>query len=120
MIKSYHDLEVYNRAYELALNIHKLSFSLPEGERFELSSQIRRAAVSIALNIAEGYGRKDSSAEFKHFLRNSLGSCNEVQVLLNLLKDLNYIDQEKYLTCKEGYDILGKQLNALIKKWQSI
>ncbi len=120
MIKSYHDLEVYKRSYKLALDIHRLSFTLPKKERFELSSQIRRAAVSIPLNIAEGYGRKDSSAEFKHFLRNSLGSCNEVQVLLNLLIDLNYIEREKYLSYKEGYEILGKQLNTLIKKWQNI
>jgi len=69
VIKSYDDLEVYKRSYELALAIHRLSFTLPETERYELSSQIRRAAVSIPLNIAEGYGRKKSKAEFKHFLR---------------------------------------------------
>ena len=120
MIKSYHDLEVYKRAYELALDIHKLSFNLPSRERFELSSQIRRAAVSIPLNIAEGDGRKDSEKEFKHFLRNSLGSCNEVQVLLEMLKDLKYIEQPFYDSFKEGYDILGKQLNTMIKKWQTI
>ncbi len=118
MIRSYQDLEVYKRSYQLSLDIHKLSFTLPERERFELSSQLRRAAVSIPLNIAEGYGRKDSVKEFKHFLRNSLGSCNEVQVLLNLLKDLNYIEQEAYMLLKDEYDILGKQLNVLIKNWQ--
>ncbi len=120
MIRSYHDLDVYKRSYKLALDIHKLSHSLPKRERFELSSQIRRAAVSIPLNIAEGYGRKDSQKEFKHFLRNSLGSCNEVQVLLNLLKDLSYVEQVKYISFKEEYDILGKQLSKLIKTWQSI
>ena len=120
MIKSYHDLDVYKRSYRLALDIHRMSFDLPRRERFELSSQVRRSAVSIPLNIAEGYGRKESSAEFKHFLRNSLGSCNEVQVLLNLLKDLNYIDQQVYKSFSEEYTILGKQLNTLIKKWQRI
>ena len=120
MIKSYQDLEVYKRSYQLSLDIHKLSFTLPERERFELSSQIRRAVVSIPLNIAEGYGRKDSVKEFKHFLRNSLGSCNEVQVLLNMLKDLSYIEQACYDSFKDEYDILGKQLNTLIKKWHNI
>ncbi len=120
MIKSYHDLDVYKRSYRLALDIHKMSFDLPRRERFELSSQVRRSAVSIPLNIAEGYGRKESSAEFKHFLRNSLGSCNEVQVLLNLLKDLSYIDQQVYKSFSEEYTILGKQLNVLIQKWQKI
>ena len=118
MIRSYHDLDVYKRSYQLALEVHRLSFDLPERERFELSSQIRRAAVSIPLNIAEGYGRKDSEKEFKHFLRNSLGSCNEVHVLLNMLKDLSYIEQRVYVSLKEEYDILGKQLNVLLKNWQ--
>ena len=120
MIRSYHDLEVYKRSYKLALDIHQFSFDLPSRERYELSSQIRRAAVSIPLNIAEGYGRKDSEKEFKHFLRNSLGSCNEVGVLLDMLKDLSYIEQSSYQDFKEDYDILGKQLNVLIKKWQTI
>ncbi len=118
MIRSYHDLDVYKRSYKLALDVHRLSFELPKRERFELSSQIRRAAVSIPLNIAEGYGRKESPAEFKHFLRNSLGSCNEVQVLLDLLKDLSYIEQKAVMSFKDEYDILGKQLNVLIKNWQ--
>jgi four helix bundle protein len=120
VIRSYHDLDVYKRSYKLALDIHKMSFDLPQRERFELSTQIRRAAVSIPLNIAEGYGRKDSEKEFKHFARNSLGSCNEVQVLLAMLKDLSYIKQEVYESFSEEYIILGKQLTVLIKKWQNI
>jgi len=110
LIQSYHDLDVYKRSYRLVLDIHRISFTLPKVERYELSSQIRRSAVSIPLNIAEGYGRKDTKAEFKHFLRNSLGSCNEVQVLLNMLKDLGYIDENIYVSLKDEYDILGKQL----------
>ena len=120
LIQSYHDLDVYKRSYRLALDIHRISFTLPKVERYELSSQIRRSAVSIPLNIAEGYGRKDSKAEFKHFLRNSLGSCNEVQVLLNMLKDLGYIEESLYVSLKEQYDILGKQLNKLIQIWRKI
>ena len=120
VIRSYGDLEVYKRSYSLALEIHRLSFTLPEKERYELSSQIRRAAVSIPLNIAEGYGRKESKAEFKHFLRNSLGSCNEVQVLLRMLSDLGYIGEQIYCSFKNEYDILGKQLNKLIQVWQKL
>ena len=120
VITSYDDLKVYQRSYSLALDIHRLSFTLPETERYELSSQIRRAAVSIPLNIAEGYGRKESKAEFKHFLRNSLGSCNEVQVLLNMLKDLGYVEKEVAASFKDEYTILGKQLNKLIQVWHKI
>jgi four helix bundle protein len=119
MIKSYKDLHVYQRSYKLALDIHRLSFTLPEFEKYELRSQLRRSAVSIPLNIAEGYGRKDSKAEFKHFLRNSLGSCNEVQVLLNMIKDLGYIEEELYSEFAKSYEIVGKQLNKLIKNWQT-
>ncbi len=120
VIQSYQDLDVYKRSYQLALDVHRISFTLPQSERYELSSQIRRAAVSIPLNIAEGYGRKDSQAEFKHFLRNSLGSCNEVQVLLDMLKDLGYIQEDIHQSFKEEYTILGKQLNKLMQKWRTI
>ena len=117
MIKSFYDLKVYQRSYRLALEAHRIALQLPEIERYELASQLRRSAVSIPLNIAEGYGRKNSKAEFKHFLRNSLGSCNEVRVLLDMLKDLSYIDNELYEQLGEDYDILGKQLNTLIQRW---
>ena len=120
VIQSYKDLDVYKRSYQLALDVHRISFTLPQSERYELRSQVRRAAVSIPLNIAEGYGRKDSQAEFKHFLRNSLGSCNEVQVLLDMLKDLSYIEEGVYRSFKEEYTILGKQLNRLMRNWRTI
>jgi four helix bundle protein len=118
MIQSYRDLEVYKRSYELALDIHRVSFTLPETEKYELSRQIRRAAMSIPLNIAEGYGRKDSKAEFKHFLRNAMGSSNEVRVLIDMFKDLGYLEEKIYQSLVEEYEILGKQINKLIKNWQ--
>ena len=74
--------------------------------------------MSIPLNIAEGYGRKDSGAEFKHFLRNALGSCNEVSVLLDMVRDLKYLDEKLYQEFRESYEILGKQLNKLIRNWK--
>ena len=120
MIKSFYDLKVYQRSYRLAIDIHRIALQLPETERYELKSQLRRAAVSIPLNIAEGYGRKNSQAEFKHFLRNSLGSCNEVRVLLDLIKDLSYISDELHEQLTEDYNILGKQLNTLIQRWTNI
>ncbi len=114
-IKSYEDLEVYKRGYRLALETHSITRNFPEWERRELGNQLRRAAVSIPANIAEGYGRKNSDKEFKHFLRNALGSSNEMIVLLNLSKDLGYLTETKVI---EEYDILGKQLYKLIEKWE--
>lgn len=120
MIRSYRDLDVYQRSYRLALEIHCLTAELPERERFYLSTQIRRAAVSIPLNIAEGYGKRKSEAEFRHFLRNSLGSCNEVQVLVDMLKDLEYIESARHASLSEEYDIVGRMLSKLISTWRTL
>ena len=117
MIKSYKDLEVYQKSYELSIDLYKMTTELP-GNAFELAKQIRRASISIPLNIAEGYGKKDSVAEFKRFLRMAIGSANEVEVLLEMLKDLQYIDAQKYGQFIEEYQVLGKRLNVLLSKWK--
>ncbi len=114
-IKTYKDLEIYRESYKLVLEVYQLK--LPKEERYGLTHQIKNASVSISLNIAEGYGRKYSAKEFKHFLRNSLGSTNEMQVLLELLKDLKYLDKDKSSELINRYDILGKRIHALIKVW---
>ena len=118
MIKSYKDLEVYQKSYSLALHVHKMTQQYPAYERYEIGAQIRRAALSIPMNIAEGYGKKESTLEFKRFLRMSLGSCNEVLVLLEMSKDLGYITKQEYLNMQQSYDIVGKRLNVLIQKWK--
>ena len=66
-IKSYEDLVVYQESYKLALEMHQICSRLPKEERYELIPQIRRATISIPANIAEGYGRRNSEKEFKHF-----------------------------------------------------
>ena len=94
-----------------------MTTSYPREELYGITSQIRRAAVSVVLNIAEGYGRK-SKDEFKRFLRISLGSANETETLLMLSRDLGYIENKK---CKElihQYDILGKKIYRLIENWK--
>ena len=114
-ITKFDDLRVYQQAYELALRCHKLTRTFPEYEKRELGSQLRRAAVSIPANIAEGYGRKNSNKEFKHFLRNALGSSNEMIVLLRMSRDLGYLSETSII---DEYDILGKQLFRLIERWK--
>ena len=118
MIKSYEDLDVYNRAYKLSLTVHKITQKFPDIEKYELGSQLRRAAISVTLNIVEGYGRKESKAEFQHFLRTALGSCNETRVLLKISKDLGYIEQAVLEKLQEDYEIISKQLYKLRHVWK--
>ena len=113
-IKSYEDLRVYQVGCKLALEVHKLTQNFPESEKYELGQQLRKAAVSIPLNIVEGYGRQSAKQEFKHFVRNALGSSNEVIVLLKLVEDLGYQDTK---ALQKSYDELGKQLYQLRETW---
>ncbi len=113
-IKTFEDLEVYQKGYRLAIQTHQLTQTLPREERYELGSQLRRAAISIPVNIAEGYGRQ-TTAEFKHFLAYALGSANEVIVMLKMVKDLEYTKDEELI---KQYDILGKQIYMLRQTWK--
>ena len=117
MIKTYKDLEIYKEAYKLALYIYKVTTKFPKEEIYGLTSQIRRAAVSVVLNIAEGYGRQ-SKEEFKRFLKISLGSVNETVTLIELSKDLGYINNKQHENMSTQYDILGKKIYKLIENWK--
>ena len=118
MIKSYKDLDVYKESYSLALQIHQVTKTFPDFERYEIGGQLRRAAMSMPMNIAEGYGKKESVADFKRFLKMSLGSCNEVMVLVDMSKDLGYLTPKEHEGLQESYDVLGKRINTLIQKWK--
>ena len=114
-VGSFRDLDVYQEGYRLAITVHKLTKTFPDQERYEIGSQLRKAAVSIPANIAEGYGR--SEAEFKRFLWIALGSSNEVMVYLDMVNDLGYAQGGADL--RDSYDILGKRLYRLIQNWKS-
>ena len=116
-IKNYTDLNVYQEGYKLVLDMYKITKTYPKEEQYEIVSQIRRAAYSIPLNIAEGWGRK-SKLEFKRFLKMSLGSCNELQVLIRLSRDLGYIKEKEYIEEKEKVEKIGKQIYTLEDKWK--
>jgi four helix bundle protein len=116
VIKSYQDLEVYQEGYQLAIKLYKEVNELPN-EAYELVKQTKRSAMSIPLNIAEGFGKKESVPEFKRYLRMAIGSANEIEVLLEMLKDLNYFNQATYVSYIEPYQVLGKRLNVLLQKW---
>ena len=118
MIKSYRDLDVYQRAYRLALKVHEITQSFPRSETYELGSQLRRAALSIPINIGEGYGRKKYTNDFKRFLIIALGSCDEVRIELDFAKDLGYVDEDVHKELADEYTVVGKQIRMLHEKWR--
>ena len=119
MIQSFKDLKVYEKSYALSVELYRYANTLPSEERFGLASQLKRAGTSIPLNIAEGYGKRESAAEFKRYLMMAKGSCNEMQVLLDLCGDLGYMDQADHGRWTGAYDEIGRMLNGLIEKWES-
>ena len=118
MVKGFKDLLIYQKAYELSIKVHTITQKYPDFEKYEIGSQIRRAAMSIPLNIAEGYGKKESHAEFKRFLRMSAGFCNEMEVLIDMSYDLGYINKETHEKLIEDYVVLRKQIYTAIAKWK--
>ncbi len=118
MIQSYEDLEIYKRSYQVALTVHNMTREFPDIEKYEMGSQLRIAAVSVSANIAEGYGKKASVAEFKRFLEISQGSSNEVKVYISMAYDLGYISKERQELLINEYTEIGKMINVMIKKWK--
>jgi four helix bundle protein len=90
-MKDFRGLAVWRQAHLLVLDIYRITELLPKQELFGLTSQIRRAAASIPTNIAEGCGR-DGDAELGRFLNIAKGSTSEVEYLIQLVRDLNYIE----------------------------
>ena len=90
------DLIIWKKAIELTKQVYLICLELPQDERFGLTSQVKRAAISIPSNIAEGSGR-NSNKEFSHFLAISLGFAFELQTQLILIKELEILKEEKAL-----------------------
>ena len=111
----YKELQVYERSYKAALGIYRITKKYPETEKYALSSQMQRASTSIALNIAEGYAKKDSQAEFKRFLQMAVGSANEVSVLIDFSKDFGYITEEEHEKWSKEYDEIGRMPNRFVQ-----
>ena len=116
-IRSYRDLEVYQRSLRVVVPVHRMLMKFPEYEIRELGSQMRRASKSVPMNIVEGYGRKRSEKDFKYFLSNAMGSANEMVVSFEITKLLGYAASEECDALIAEYEIIGKQLNRLIQSW---
>ena len=113
-IRDYKDLAVWQRARELVQELYRLTEGLPREELFGLSAQIRRAAVSIPSNIAEGYGRQ-SLIDYIRFLKVARGSCYELETQLILCSDLGYLSEDETQTAFSLLKQTQKLLISLIK-----
>src|SRR3989344_5568588 len=113
-IETYKDLEVYQRSYKLALEIHKLTLNFPLPDKIELGGQMRRASKSISANIAEGFARRKFKKEYLRYLGMAKASVDEMQVHLQFSNDLKYVSKNEYDDLSREYVILGKQLSSLI------
>ena len=111
---NYKKLNVWISSISLVKNIYNLTRKFPKEEMFVLTQQLRRAAISIPSNIAEGAGR-NSNAQFKNFLQISIGSCFEVETQLIISKELEYISEEELETISKDLDSIMKMNHNLQK-----
>jgi len=119
-IYSYHDLEVYGEAFDLALKVHRETDAFPEAERYGMQSQVRRSSKSICALIAEGFGRKETVAEFRRYLRMAHGSVQETKVWLEFARALGFMTEDVCQQLWEEYDRLGRRVYRMIATWDKV
>jgi len=114
-IKNFKELNVWKKGIEIVKDTYGVTNCLPEAERYGLVSQMRRAAVSIPSNIAEGFNRFHNK-EYKQFLHIALGSCAELETHVEIALELEFLDKEKRGVLVEKIDHASRMLTSLIKK----
>ena len=119
-VSSFEDLEVFQRAYRVSLEIHRESLGFPKIEQYALADQIRRASKSICANIAEGFAKqRRSSAEYRRYLLMAIGSADEMRVWIRYCLDLNYIDDVTSQRWRNEYVAIAKMLQVIYTRWSS-
>ncbi|MBP6098875.1 MAG: four helix bundle protein [Candidatus Levybacteria bacterium] len=113
-IQSFTDLNAWKEAHILVLNIYKETKRFPDDEKFGLTNQMRRAAVSITSNIAEGFSRKGTKEKIQYCYL-ALGSLTELQNQLVISRDIGYISNTDFQLLAEKSIIVSKLINGLIK-----
>lgn len=114
-MRNFREMIIWNEGIEIVTEVYKLTTLFPKAEEYGLKSQLRRAAVSIPSNIAEGCSRK-SQKEFKHYLEISLGSAFEVETDLLIATKLSIMAEKDLSVVLEKIQILERRLNSLISK----
>ncbi len=114
-IQSYRELEVWKQAVDLVTEIYEVTLKFPKSEQFGLTAQIRRASVSVASNISEGYGR-NHRGDYLHHLSMARGSLCEVETQLIIAGRLKFITKDDAVPAWELTQSVGKMLFAMIRK----
>ena len=111
-MRSHNKLEAWKKSVDFVVDIYKATDGFPKEEKFGLTSQVRRASVSIPANIAEGAGRK-SDKEFLHFLSNAQGSASEVETELLIAFRLGFLQDATYKYLCRSLDEIGRMITGL-------
>lgn len=112
-MQDFRKLKVWEKAHSVTLKVYAITKQFPKEEIFGLTSQLRRSAASIPTNIAEGCGR-GTRKELSQFLQVAMGSASEMEYLLILAKELNYLGEKVYDQCKQDIIEIRKMLSSLI------
>ena len=108
------ELAVFQRAYALSLEVHRMSLDFPRIEQFALADQVRRASKSICANLAEGFGKqRQSRVEFSRFLMMAVGSADEMQVWSLYCRDLGYVGVDVAERWRGEYAEIARMLQGL-------
>ena len=118
-IRTYRDLDVYCEAFDLAVDIHRQSRQFFADDGGDIRDQIRRSSKSICANIAEGFGRRESTAEFRRYLRIAHGSLQETKVWIEFCQALDLLPATEARRLWKAYDTLGKRMYRLSQRWES-
>lgn len=117
-ISKVNDLNVYKKAFKLAMNVYHITMSFPKEEKYSLTDQIRRSSRSISINIAECWGKRIYISVFKRHLIDSLGSLEETKGWLEYSKECDYITLDTFDELYANYEELGSMIFNLHSKWK--
>jgi four helix bundle protein len=112
-VRNYRDLQVWNKAHSLTLDLYRLSQRFPREELYGITGQLRRAAVSIGANLAEGCGRR-TSTELARFVRIALGSASELDYHLLLPRDLEFMSGDDFMRVEKHLTEVRKMLTSFL------
>lgn len=114
-IRTYRDLNIWKAGIELVKDTYRLTEKFPKQEIYGLVSQMRRSAISIPSNVAEGFKRYHNK-EYRQFLYVTLGSCAELETQVTIAKELKYIPANKEVILLEKMDHIGRMITNMLKK----